>query len=287
MSKRTNVRIGLLIATALILTMVLSAVSPVFPMHRVIAAEPIVGLVTAGQLNVRSGPGTTYPVIAVLQQFEQVTLIGRNSTASWVQVRLVDGTVGWCSSRYIDSPVPFSSLPLAIPPAPPGVPSTIPVTTAPPPGSGPLGMTLSARLNVRSGPSVGYSVIAILVEGQQVALIGRNPNGTWLQVRLNDSLTGWVNAAYIRTSAVINSLPVTGEYEPWGVVTTGALNVRSAPSFTASVILTASEGQGVGLLGRSASGQWIKVRINSQIGWASASGLTTSVPISSLPVVAN
>lgn len=286
MSKRTYVRIGLSVATALILTLALSAISPVSLTHRVMAAEPV-GLVTAGQLNVRSGPGTTYPVIAVLQQYEQVTLLGRNSTASWVQVRLVDGRVGWCSSRYIDSPVPFSSLPLVRPPAPPSVPSTIPVTTAPPPGSGPLGMTISPRLNVRSGPSVGYSVIAVLVEGQQVALIGRNPNSTWLQIRLNDTLTGWVNAAYIQTSATISGLPVTGEYEPWGVVTTGALNVRSAPSITANVILTASEGQGVGLLGRSASGQWIKVRINSQIGWAAASGLTTSVPISSLPVVTN
>jgi uncharacterized protein YraI len=48
-------------------------------------------------LNVRSGPGTGYPVIAGLRQGDQATVVGRHSASGWWQVKLDSGATGWVS----------------------------------------------------------------------------------------------------------------------------------------------------------------------------------------------
>ncbi|MBN1217307.1 MAG: PD40 domain-containing protein [Anaerolineae bacterium] len=46
-------------------------------------------------LNVRTGPGITYPVIAVLRQDELVEITGRHPVSGWWQVTLANGGSGW------------------------------------------------------------------------------------------------------------------------------------------------------------------------------------------------
>ena len=62
-----------------------------------------VGLVTASpSLNVRSGPGTGYPVIGSLRSGAQVAVLGADS--GWYQVLFASGSsavTGWVSSSYI------------------------------------------------------------------------------------------------------------------------------------------------------------------------------------------
>ena len=48
-------------------------------------------------LNVRSGPGTNYPVIGALKQGDEVAIVGRHSASGWWQVALVSGKTGWVS----------------------------------------------------------------------------------------------------------------------------------------------------------------------------------------------
>lgn len=52
-------------------------------------------------------------------------------------------------------------------------------------------------LNVRNGPGVGYTVVEILSRGNQVQVIGRNYNGSWIQIRTPAGHVGWVNGAYL------------------------------------------------------------------------------------------
>ena len=69
-----------------------------------------------GTLNVRSGPGTTYSVVAKLSQGAAVTVIGEASAsdgALWYQIRFTGSggaqTTGYASSAYIQFPASYSS----------------------------------------------------------------------------------------------------------------------------------------------------------------------------------
>jgi multidrug resistance efflux pump len=52
---------------------------------------------------------------------------------------------------------------------------------------------VSWGLNVRTGPGVGYPVIASLVKGDTVLVTEVDPDSGWLQVRLPDGEKGWIS----------------------------------------------------------------------------------------------
>ena len=67
------------------------------------------GIVTQ-RINVRNGPGEVYNSIGVLNPKDIVTMIGRNSDTSWIQIIFTDGT-GWLSAQYLEN-ADFESLPV-------------------------------------------------------------------------------------------------------------------------------------------------------------------------------
>jgi hypothetical protein len=103
----------------------------------------------APNLNLRSGPGTVFPVIDVLPVNTQLRPLGRNADASWVEVQpLPDGRIGWVAAapRFIECTFDLMTLQLAASPPTPrptATPSPTPtpsptlppvaVPTAPPP----------------------------------------------------------------------------------------------------------------------------------------------------------
>lgn len=59
--------------------------------------------VTTDSLNVRSGEGTSSPVICTLPKGSQVEMLAKPSAdAAWVQVKTSDGQSGWCLKTYLD-----------------------------------------------------------------------------------------------------------------------------------------------------------------------------------------
>lgn len=228
-------------------------------------------VVNTGALNVRSGPGVAYGVIAVSQQGHVVHLLGRNANSSWAKVRLFSGQEGWVNASLITPNVPISSLPIV---SAPGVTPTAVVNTG--------------ALNVRSGPSVGYGVVAWVQQGQTLQLLGRNAHSSWVQVRTPGNHTGWVNASLVTANVAISSLPVVGAGMPaaTAVVSTGALNVRYGPSVAYGAFTVAYQGTTVTLLGRNQAATWVKIQLpNGTQGWVNAAFLQASVPIINLPVV--
>ncbi len=154
----------------------------------------------------------------------------------------------------------------------------------------------SYRLNVRRGPGTNFAVITRLDNGNVVNLTGyRNGDATWVQVALPNGTTGWVSALYVRTTIPVSSLiPITGTTPPspqppsgaTGTVITGALNVRVGPGVTHTAFTQITNGTTVTLLGRNDSATWVKVILrDGRQGWVNASFLSTSVPVSSLPVI--
>ncbi len=99
---------------------------------------PLSGTVTA-QINVRSGPGTDYAVLGMIQPDTVLALTGRNETAAWLQIEYAAGAGGrgWVTAAYVQTPQgDTASLPVlnaSGTPVTPGAsgPTSIPVTPTP------------------------------------------------------------------------------------------------------------------------------------------------------------
>ena len=68
--------------------------------------------------NLRTGPGTDFPVVAGLYQDESAPLLGRNQTGDWLQVQLPE-TTAWIFAPLVQTTVPIAELPLIDPPPTP------------------------------------------------------------------------------------------------------------------------------------------------------------------------
>ncbi len=161
----------------------------------------------------------------------------------------------------------------------------------------PVATVNTGALNVRSGPDISFSRVAVIYNGQPVVLLGRWATNNWVKIRLYSGVEGWVNSVYLNTSVPISELPVLGGtppplkpeqpiYQATAVVITGALNVRSGPGITYGVVTVVRSGEQVLLLGRNSAGSWVKVRASTnEEGWVNATLVKTSVPVHELPVV--
>ncbi len=156
---------------------------------------PGTAVVTAYRLNVRTGPGTNFTIIAKLNSGQVVPLAGyRNADGSWVQVALPNGTVGWSSSTYLRPNISILSLPIWG------------GTGGQPPANATAVVTASF-LNVRFGPGVSYGILTTITNGTTVRMIGRNGDGSWVKVILPDGRQGWTNTFYLSSNFPVGNLP--------------------------------------------------------------------------------
>ncbi|MEA3346024.1 MAG: SH3 domain-containing protein [Chloroflexota bacterium] len=72
------------------------------------------GTVTADVLNLRSGPGLNYRVMAHLQKGDELEAKARTEAGGWMKVSIAEGLEGWVAVEYVDLNVPLSSIPLAV-----------------------------------------------------------------------------------------------------------------------------------------------------------------------------
>lgn len=264
-------------------------------------------VVNANILNVRSGPGLNFPILATLPLNQVVTLEGRNADGSWLQIRLAGEQLGWVNSAFVSPNLAIASLPVSETPAPPVAvtPPVTPTETAPGVGGLALGTVVNANnLNVRSGPGLNYGILTMLPLGSSAVLEGRDTGGLWLQIRLADGRLGWVSSAYMTANLDIANLPViepetaavveTPAAEPAAgigglatgtVANTNLLNVRSGPGLNFPVLVVLPMGESVVLEGRDTAGFWLQVRLaDGRLGWVSSAFMSANLDIANLPV---
>ena len=227
-------------------------------------------VVATGALNIRSGPGVAFNVVAVATWGEHLALLGRNAAGTWVAVRNSAGVEGWVNEYYVHTSVPVNSLPVVDSPA-----------------ASPTALVVTGSVHVRTGPGGQYDSFAILYQGQYVAVIGRSVDAMWVQVRLGNGAVGWVSITAVQLSVDIYSLPVVEATPPSNaaVVNVGALNVRYGPGTGYGAFAVVYRGQVVTLIGRAAYSTWVQVRLSSAaVGWVNSNYLLSPVSIDSLPV---
>lgn len=141
--------------------------------------------VNTDALNVRSGPGTNYDVLGVMQHGAQISLTG-DSANGFVGMTW-NGIQGWTFADYLA----FGDAAPDPAPAPGGNSGSVPVgdTVV---GSGYVN---TDALNLRSGPGTGYSVITVMYSGAGVEIMG-DPQGGFYPIRYNGT-TGWASGDYL------------------------------------------------------------------------------------------
>ena len=133
--------------------------------------------VTATTLNVRSGAGTSYPVLGSLSKGTKVEVI--STTNGWSKISY-NGSTGYVSSQYLSDNTTSTN-------------TTTKYVTA-------------TTLNVRSGAGTSYSVLGSLSKGTKVEVISTT-NG-WSKINYNGSI-GYVSSQYLSSSSTDSSTSTT------------------------------------------------------------------------------
>lgn len=178
---------GTPVAPGMLVTPVAPVPTPAAPVSPVVPSGAV-AVVNAGTLNVRSGPGPGFSVVLQLKQGDFLTMVGRDSLSSWIEVILPNGARGWVSYFYITPMISVLNLPVTA-------------------RYQPVAQVRTSVLNVRSGPGVWFPVMTTATENQYLTLLGRIPDSTWFKV-LVDGKEGWVDASFVITAYPLKDLPV-------------------------------------------------------------------------------
>ena len=165
------------------------------------------GTITASQLNIRKGPGTSYDTVGKYSKGDKVTITetkdGWGKTdKGWVSMKYVSGTTS-SSSTATTTDSKYTTL----------------VTNGSTTSLGTVKITIGA-LNVRYGPGSSYEVVTKVTSGTSHTYFQKN--GDW--VRIKD---GWI---YTKGYTDIGGGTVTGTAtNQSGTITASELNIRKGP----------------------------------------------------------
>lgn len=168
-------------------------------------------------VNVRSGPGTSYGVLGVLNPSQTVT--STTTQGGWHKITAANGLTGWVYQTYLKAVAGSSDA---------GSGSSDSGST----GSGSSGATTPAAgtataisaVNIRSGPTTSSTVVGVLNKGASIPVTGTKSGG-WTEV-VHNGANRWISTNYLTTGSVSTS-PVTGQ-----VRTTAELYLRTGGSLS-------------------------------------------------------
>ncbi|MFD1927331.1 SH3 domain-containing protein [Sporosarcina siberiensis] len=202
--------------------------------HKAAAETAIVGV---DSLNIRSGPGLTYDVIGTSKRGESLTILATSD--EWIQIKHGNGT-GWIASWLVTMN-----------------------TTASKKSS--LVVSRVDRLNIRSGPSVGSSILGRMNAGDEAKMIDQN--GSWTQIIINNT-TGWIHSEYITEIAEQVEHVSTEQKQDTFTIAVDALNVRKNADLSSKRVGIIYKNESYEI--KEINGNWVRIVFDtdkSKEGW--------------------
>lgn len=217
-----------------------------------------------GKSNLRTGPGLDYKDIGTIQNGEAARYLNMSAVdergVRWYKV-LFDGQEGWLSSRYTvlreGVKLDYTNMMYYV--------------------------RAKARVNVRSGPGMGYYDVGTLERDEQVYYLFEtqyDKNGlAWYKVQNYSYGEGWVSSEF---SEIVLDYPhmngiadlvtnVTGSYVE---ATGGKSNLRKGPGLNYDDLDVIQKGETAKYLGRYQRDErgvlWYYVNFDGQTGWLSS-----------------
>lgn len=227
--------------------------------------QSVDGATSQSDVNLRSGPGESYDLVATLPPNTPMTVTGGEQQA-YVPVK-VDGQFGWVAAEWIQrGPISLEQTAATDPSAQPGTATALDI------------------VELRNAPAAEGAVIGSIPAVSQVTLTGEAQDG-YLGVLYNGQ-QGWADAAYLQVAdavpgaavlqpadAAVQDQPAAPSAAPAPASTVGAqalttsnVNLRSQPNPDAMVLTVVPAGSPVTLTGSRANG-YVNVRIDGQAGW--------------------
>ena len=208
--------------------------------------------ITTARVHFRTGAGTNYSSMGVLDTGVKVTYI--SESGNWTKVQYNSKT-GYICSDYLKKESSNSNT------------------------TNTMYVTASAGLNLRKGPSTSYAVIKTLSKGTEVTVISSS-NG-WSKVSVG-GVSGYVSSDYLsstKPSTGSSSSNESTSNSTSTMYTTDRLNLRKGAGTSYSVITTLDKGIAVTV--HSSSNGWSKVSVNGMTGYVSSSYLSSTKPSNS------
>ena len=205
--------------------------------------------ITTARVHFRTGAGTNYSSMGVLDTGVKVSYI--SESGNWTKVQYNSKT-GYICSDYLKKES-----------------STSTTTNT-------MYVTASAGLNLRKGPSTSYAVIKTLSKGTEVTVISSS-NG-WSKVNVG-GVSGYVSSDYLsstKPSTGSSSSNESTSNTTSTMYTTERLNLRKGAGTSYSVITTLDKGVAVTV--HSSSNGWSKVSVNGMSGYVSSNYLSSTKP---------
>ncbi|TAK14629.1 MAG: hypothetical protein EPO32_01055 [Anaerolineae bacterium] len=105
--------------------------------------------------NLRSGPGSDYPIIGTANKGDSISLLGQANDCVWYLVKLADGTTAWMAALTVETNQACEGLDVAEIPAPPATATSESVSAGASSGNPvPLGEVHSVKVNNKTGDTV-------------------------------------------------------------------------------------------------------------------------------------
>ncbi|KFZ43925.1 N-acetylmuramoyl-L-alanine amidase [Anoxybacillus flavithermus] len=186
--------------------------------------------IAVNQLNVRTGPGLTFPVQEKIAKGKQYAVVQKRG--EWLQIRLASNRTGWVHGKYVQTQNESVEAKKQIQQ---------------------LVVCQADGLRLRKGPGTTYAVIGY---------VNRNEKGTatmtqndWIYVRW-EGKEGWVHRSYIA------NIEKNTEQNTYVQMLYDNTNIRSAPSTQSPVIAKAKRGDQFSVIRKE--GQWYVIQVDAQ-----------------------
>ncbi|MGD9679403.1 MAG: SH3 domain-containing protein [Vulcanibacillus sp.] len=198
-------------------------------------------IIKVDNLNVRSGPSLDYSILTNLHKDEIYSFSEEKN--GWYKI-IVDNKEGWVAGWLVE-PVLEANY------------SSVEAN--------------SANINVRSGPSTSFSILAQIQPETRYLLL--DEKGEWLKIQLSTNKTGWVANWLVNITQETTS-SITTHYDS-AKINTDILNVRNGPSINDSIIGKLYMGDQIEII--EIKEGWYKINYEKSYGWI-ASEFTNKKP---------
>jgi uncharacterized protein YraI len=257
-------------------------------------AQQIVEAEAYRTVNVRSGPGTQYPVIDQLNSGDVVNVTGRNDEESnWLLIKR-DGTEGWVAYFTVNVTGELSQLPIIEYVERVQVPvSEIPLASND--NAAEPQVTAFRAVNVRSAPEVNSTRLGTLQPGESARITGRTEDSEWLRIDFNGQ-EAWIAFFVVNVEGELSALPVLTSPEALQtqaaasqsleVTTRFNANLRSTPNRNAELLVVIPHNTRLRTTARSVDGEWLHVEYNGITGWLVTSlvSIDANTDLNQLPI---
>lgn len=217
-------------------------------------------------VNVRSGPGTGYSMIAQVNSGSTLTYLQQSAYDSqgvqWFKVSVgADSSVGWVSAKTasltdVSGYATYAS-------GANGSDASDSLSFA----WSDTSVTFSGNTNLRSGAGLSYGILDTILQGETATYLGSSSTDdrgvVWYSVRF-EGVSGWVSSVYASLNNAQNAI----------VRANGDANVRLGPGLKYSILNTMFEGETAQFSGTTSYDDrgvlWYSVVFEGEAGWISS-----------------